>query len=52
VQISSAYGQRKEGSVTLPRNPYVEIRHEKPTTKQEEPDLHPDDIKGIHLYSL
>jgi ParB family transcriptional regulator, chromosome partitioning protein len=35
VQISTAYGQQKEGSVTLPRNQYVEIRPEKPTTKEE-----------------
>ena len=35
VQISTAYGQQQEGSATLPRNKYVEIRPEKPTTKQE-----------------
>jgi ParB family chromosome partitioning protein len=35
VQISTAYGQQKEGSATLPRNKYIEIRSEKPTTKQE-----------------
>jgi ParB family chromosome partitioning protein len=35
VQISTAYGQQKEGSATLPRNKYTEIRSEKPTTKQE-----------------
>jgi ParB family transcriptional regulator, chromosome partitioning protein len=35
VQISTAYGQQKEGSVALPRNQYVEIRPEKPTTKEE-----------------
>jgi len=35
VQISTAYGQQKEGSATLPRNQYVEIRPDKPTTKQE-----------------
>jgi ParB family chromosome partitioning protein len=35
VQISTAYGQQKEGSVTLPRNQYVEIRTEKPTSKDE-----------------
>jgi ParB family transcriptional regulator, chromosome partitioning protein len=34
-KISTAYGQQKEGSVTLPRNQYVEIRPEKPTTKEE-----------------
>ena len=35
VQISTAYGQRQEGSATLPRNKYTEIRSEKPTTKEE-----------------
>jgi hypothetical protein len=35
VQISTSYGQQKEGSPTLPRNKYTEIRSEKPTTKQE-----------------
>jgi ParB family transcriptional regulator, chromosome partitioning protein len=35
VRISTAYGQQKDGSVTLPRNQYVEIRPEKPTTKEE-----------------
>ena len=30
VQISTAYGQQKEGSTTLPRNKYTEIRAEKP----------------------
>ncbi len=35
VQISTAYGQQKEGSATLPRNKYVEIRPDKPTTKEE-----------------
>ena len=35
VQISTAYGQQKEGSAALPRNQYVEIRRDKPTTKQE-----------------
>ena len=35
VQISTAYGQQKEGSATLPRNKYVEIRTEKPSTKDE-----------------
>jgi len=33
VQISTAYGQPQEGSVTLPRNKYVEIHTGKPTTK-------------------
>src|ERR1700728_90957 len=35
VQISTAYGQQQEGNPTLPRNKYVEIRPEKPTTKEE-----------------
>ncbi|QHN04735.1 ParB/RepB/Spo0J family partition protein [Granulicella sp. WH15] len=35
VQISTAYGQQKEGSATLPRNQYVEVRPEKPATKEE-----------------
>lgn len=35
VQISTAYGQQKEGSATLPRNRHTEIRTEKPTTKEE-----------------
>jgi ParB family transcriptional regulator, chromosome partitioning protein len=35
VQISTAYGQQQEGSATLPRNKYTEIRPEKPTTKDE-----------------
>ena len=35
VQISTAYGQQQEGSVTLPRNKYTEIRPEKPATKEE-----------------
>jgi ParB family chromosome partitioning protein len=35
VQISTAYGQPKEGSVTLPRNQYTEIRPDKPTTKEQ-----------------
>jgi ParB family transcriptional regulator, chromosome partitioning protein len=35
VQISTAYGQQKEGSATLPRNKYVEVRPDKPTTKEE-----------------
>jgi ParB family chromosome partitioning protein len=34
VQISTAYGQQ-EGSVTLPRNKYTEIRPEKPKSKEE-----------------
>ena len=35
VQISTAYGQQKEGSTTLPRNKYNEIRSEKPSSKEE-----------------
>jgi len=35
VQISTAYGQQKEGSTTIPRNKYVEVRQEKPRTKEE-----------------
>jgi ParB family chromosome partitioning protein len=31
VQISTAYGTQKEGSATVPRNKYVEVRSEKPT---------------------
>ena len=35
VQISTAYGKQQEGSPTLPRNKYVPIRQEKPSTKEE-----------------
>ena len=35
VQISTAFGQQKEGSVTLPRNKYTEIRPDKPATKEQ-----------------
>jgi ParB family chromosome partitioning protein len=35
VQISTAYGQQPEGSVTLARNKYTEILPEKPTTEEE-----------------
>ncbi len=35
VQISTAYGQQKEGSATLPRNRHTEIRSEKPSSKEE-----------------
>ncbi len=35
VQISTAYGQQKEGSTTLPRNKYTAIRDEKPSSKEE-----------------
>jgi ParB family chromosome partitioning protein len=35
VQVSTAYGQQQEGNQTLPRNKYVDIRSEKPKTKEE-----------------
>jgi len=35
VQISTAYGQQKEGSATLPRNKYTEIRPDKPANKEQ-----------------
>ncbi|RSL18426.1 ParB family chromosome partitioning protein [Edaphobacter aggregans] len=35
VQISTAYGQQKEGNTTLPRNKYTEIRADKPSSKEE-----------------
>ena len=35
VQISTASGKQQEGSPTLPRNKYVPIRQEKPSTKEE-----------------
>jgi len=35
VQISTAYGQPKDGSATIPRNKYVEIRQDKPQRKGE-----------------
>jgi len=35
VQISTAYGHQQEGSPTLPRNKYTEIRAEKPKSKEE-----------------
>jgi ParB family chromosome partitioning protein len=35
VQISTAFGQQKEGSATLPRNKYIEIRADKPATKEQ-----------------
>ena len=35
VQISTAYGQQKEGSTVLPRNKYTEIRAEKPADRDE-----------------
>jgi ParB family chromosome partitioning protein len=34
VQITTAYGQPKEGSATLPRNKYTEIRTEKPSKEE------------------
>ncbi len=34
VQISTAYGQQREGSPVLPRNQYVAIRDEKPKDKE------------------
>jgi ParB family chromosome partitioning protein len=41
VQISTAYGQQKDGSTTLPRNKYTEIRAEKPkdTTEAKRPEF-------------
>ncbi len=33
VQISTAYGQPKDGSAAIPRNKYVEIRQDKPQRK-------------------
>jgi ParB family transcriptional regulator, chromosome partitioning protein len=35
VQISTAYGQPKDGSAAIPRNKYVEIRQDKPKGKNE-----------------
>jgi ParB family chromosome partitioning protein len=35
VQISTAYGQPQEGDKTIPRNKYVEIRAERPETKEK-----------------
>jgi ParB family chromosome partitioning protein len=35
VQISTAYGTQKEGSATVPRNKYVEVRSEKPTNPKQ-----------------
>ncbi len=34
VQISTAYGQPKDGSAAIPRNKYVEIRQDKPQTQE------------------
>ena len=35
VQISTAYGKPAEGSPVIPRNKYVEIRHDKPQRKEQ-----------------
>jgi ParB family chromosome partitioning protein len=35
VQISTAYGQPKDGSAAIPRNKYVEIRQDKPEKKEQ-----------------
>jgi ParB family transcriptional regulator, chromosome partitioning protein len=35
VQISTAYGQQKEGSAVLPRNKYTMIRDDRPKSKDE-----------------
>jgi len=35
VQISTAYGEQKEGSPVVPRNKYTAIREEKPKSKEE-----------------
>ena len=35
VQISTAYGKPKDGSATIPRNKYVEIRQDKPQKKEQ-----------------
>jgi len=35
VQISTAYGQPKDGGAVIPRNKYVEIRQDKPKGKNE-----------------
>ncbi len=35
VQISTAYGQPKDGNAALPHNKYVEIRQEKPQKKEQ-----------------
>jgi ParB family chromosome partitioning protein len=35
VQISTAYGQPKDGSAAIPRNKYVEIRQDKPQRKEQ-----------------
>ncbi len=35
VQISTAYGKPADGSAAIPRNQYVEIRHDKPQKKEQ-----------------
>jgi len=35
VQISTAYGQPKNGSAAIPRNKYVEVRQDKPQRKDQ-----------------
>jgi ParB family transcriptional regulator, chromosome partitioning protein len=35
VQISTGYGQQREGSAAIPRNKYVEIREGKPAKKEQ-----------------
>jgi ParB family transcriptional regulator, chromosome partitioning protein len=35
VQISTAYGQPKDGGAAIPRNKYVEIRQDKPKHKEQ-----------------
>ena len=35
VQISTAYGQSKDGSAAIPRNKYVEVRKDKPQRKEQ-----------------
>jgi ParB family chromosome partitioning protein len=35
VQISTAYGQPKDGSAAIPRNQYVEVRQDKPQKKEQ-----------------
>jgi len=35
VQISTAYGKPAEGSLVIPRNKYVEVRQDKPKSKNE-----------------
>ncbi len=35
VQISTAYGQSKDGSAAIPRNKYVEVRQDKPQKKEQ-----------------